>query len=90
MHSFIHSSMALQPFVGPWPLLQFLNLFYTGGRTPWTSDQTVARPLPTHKHKRIHIHPCLEWDSNLRSQRSSEQIVHALDRSATVTGKLIK
>jgi hypothetical protein len=25
-----HSSMALQPFVGPWPLLQFRNLFYTG------------------------------------------------------------
>jgi hypothetical protein len=25
--SFIHSSMALQPFVGPWPLLQFRNLF---------------------------------------------------------------
>jgi hypothetical protein len=29
---FIHSSMALQPFVGPWPLLQFRNLFYTDGR----------------------------------------------------------
>jgi hypothetical protein len=26
MYSFIHSSMALQPFVGPWPLLQFRNL----------------------------------------------------------------
>jgi hypothetical protein len=25
--SFIHSSVALQPFVGPWPLFQFLNLF---------------------------------------------------------------
>jgi hypothetical protein len=23
----IHSSMALQPFVGPWPLLQFRNPF---------------------------------------------------------------
>jgi hypothetical protein len=27
IRSFIHSSMALQPFVGPWPLFQFLNLF---------------------------------------------------------------
>jgi hypothetical protein len=27
IHSFIHPSMALQPFVGPWPLLQFRNLF---------------------------------------------------------------
>jgi hypothetical protein len=24
-HSFIHSSMALRPFVGPWPLFQFRN-----------------------------------------------------------------
>jgi hypothetical protein len=36
-------STALQPF-GPWPLSQFLNL-YTVGRTPWTGDQPVARPL---------------------------------------------
>jgi hypothetical protein len=39
-----HSSMALQPFVRPWPLLQFRNLFYADGRTPWISDQPVARP----------------------------------------------
>jgi hypothetical protein len=62
---FIHSSMVLQPFVGPWPLLQFRNLLYTGGRTPWTSDQPVARPLPIHRtiqtqKKRTHIHPCCE------------------------------
>jgi hypothetical protein len=37
--------MALQPFVGPWSLLQFRNLFYTDGRTPWTNDQLVARTL---------------------------------------------
>jgi hypothetical protein len=30
--------MALQPFVGHWPLFSFL-IFYTVGRTPWTSDQ---------------------------------------------------
>jgi hypothetical protein len=45
--------MALQPFVGPWLLFQFLNL-YTVGRTPWTGDQPVARPLPT-QNKRTHI-----------------------------------
>jgi hypothetical protein len=38
-------SMALEPF-GPWPLFQFL--VYTIGRTPWTGDQPVSRPLPTH------------------------------------------
>jgi hypothetical protein len=38
-------------FVGPWPFLSFLNL-YTVGRTAWTGDQPVARPLPTHtEHK---------------------------------------
>jgi hypothetical protein len=41
--------MALQPFVGPWPLLQFPNLFYTDGRTPWTGDQPVPKPLPTYR-----------------------------------------
>jgi hypothetical protein len=49
IHSFIHPSMALQLFVQPWPLLQFSNLFYADGRTPWTSDQPVARPLPIHR-----------------------------------------
>jgi hypothetical protein len=43
---FIHSSIAVEPFVEPWPLLYFRTHFYTPGRTPWTSDQSVARPLP--------------------------------------------
>jgi hypothetical protein len=78
IHSFIYSSMALQPLVGPWPLPQFRNLFYTDGRTSWTSDQPVARPLPTYRtiqtqNKRAHIHTCLEWDSNPRAQCSSER-----------------
>jgi hypothetical protein len=29
-----HSSMALQPFVGPWPILQLRTLFYIDSRTP--------------------------------------------------------
>jgi hypothetical protein len=44
----IYLSAALQPFVGPWPLFQFLNM-YTVGRTPWTGDQPVVRPLPAYK-----------------------------------------
>jgi hypothetical protein len=73
IHSFVH-----QPFVGSWPLLQFRNLFYTIGRSPWTSDQPVPRPLPAHRttqtqNKRTHRHPCFQWDSNSRSQRSSER-----------------
>jgi hypothetical protein len=74
----IHSSVALQPFVGPWPLLQFRNIFYTDGRTPWMSDQPVTRPLTTHRatqtqDKRTHRHPCLEWHSNPRSQLSTKR-----------------
>jgi hypothetical protein len=72
-HSFIIGTTV---FVGPWPLLQFPNLFYTDERTPWTSDQPVARPLPTHRttqtKKRTHKHPCLERDLNPRSQCSRE------------------
>jgi hypothetical protein len=49
---------------GPWPLFQFPNL-HTVGRTPWTSDQPVVRPLLIHRttqtqNKHIHKHPCLE------------------------------
>jgi hypothetical protein len=40
--------IALQPFIGPWPLFQFLNL-YTAGRKPWTEDQPVARELRAHR-----------------------------------------
>jgi hypothetical protein len=70
--------MALQPLLRPWPLLKFRNLFFTDGRTPLTSDQPVVRPLPTHRgtqtqNKRTHRHLCLEWDSNPRSQCSSER-----------------
>jgi hypothetical protein len=38
--------MALQHFVGR--IFSFL-IFYTVGRTPWTGDQPVARPLPAHR-----------------------------------------
>jgi hypothetical protein len=64
--SFIQLSMALQPFVVPWPLLQFCNLFYTDSRIPWTSNEPITRPLPTHRttqtqNKHTHRHPYLEW-----------------------------
>jgi hypothetical protein len=50
--TFIHSSMALHPSIGPWSLLQFRNLFYTDGRTPWTRDKpSQGRYLHTGQHK---------------------------------------
>jgi hypothetical protein len=38
---------------GPWPLFQFHDHF-TDGRTPWASDQLVARPLPKHRTTQTH------------------------------------
>jgi hypothetical protein len=64
--------MALQPFVGPWPLLQFRNHFYTDGRTPWMSDQPVAKPLPTHKTTHIDIHALSRIQTHDPSVRASE------------------
>jgi hypothetical protein len=71
-------------------LLEFLDL-YIVGRTPWTEDQPVARPLPTHRTTQTRnkstqtsmyrvgfepMIPAFEW----------AKTVHALDRIATVIG----
>jgi hypothetical protein len=82
--------MALQSFVEPRPLSSFLML-YTVVRTPWTGDQPVARPLPTHRTTQT---------QNRRTQTSMPQTgfeptipvfersksVHALDRAAYFIG----
>jgi hypothetical protein len=51
-------------------------ILYTVGTTPLMGDQPVARQrylhAGQHKHRRkTHRHPCLEWDSYPRPQRSS-------------------
>jgi hypothetical protein len=62
---------------------RFLFGSYTIGRTSWTSDRPVARPLPkywtaqtrinSHTHTHTHTkHPCPKWDSNPRSRPPSE------------------
>jgi hypothetical protein len=90
----VYLSMALEPFVGPWPLFQFLDLFYTVDRTPWTGDQPIARPLPAHRTAQT---------QNRRKRISMLQIgfeptlpvferaktVHALGQAATVIGVII-
>jgi hypothetical protein len=74
-----------------WSIGLISQFFYhfTDGRTPWTGHQLVARPLPKHRitqtqNKHIHI-PNIHA---LCGIRASERVktVHALDRSATVTG----
>jgi hypothetical protein len=53
-----------QPFVGPWPTSQVLDL-YTVGSTPWTGDQPITRPLPTHRTTQT---------QNKRTQTSMPQV----------------
>jgi hypothetical protein len=63
------------------PLLDLARFFsflilYTVGRTPWTGNQPVARPLSTRRStqtqdKLTQTPHCLEWDSNPRLQCSS-------------------
>jgi hypothetical protein len=85
--------MALKPFVGSWPLFQFRNYFYTDGRTPWTGDQPVIRPLPAHRTAQT---------QNKRTRTSTSEVgfeptlpvfkraktIHALDRAVTVIDSL--
>jgi hypothetical protein len=49
----IFFSVALQPFPGLGLLFRFCDLLYTYGRTPWMSDQLIARPLPTQANTNI-------------------------------------
>jgi hypothetical protein len=65
------SAMALQPFVGPWPL-QFCNLFHTDGRTPCrVISPSRGRYLHTGQHKhRINAHTEVHALSGIRTPRS--------------------
>jgi hypothetical protein len=64
---------------------------YTDGRTPWTGDQPVARPLPTHttaqtQNKRTQTSmPLVGFEPTIPVFERAKT-VHALDSAATVTG----
>jgi hypothetical protein len=87
----VHPSTHLEPFIGLWPLFSFLIL-YTVSRTPWTGDQPVARPLPTHrttqKNKRTQTSmPRVGFEPTIPVFERSKT-VHALDSAVTVIGYL--
>jgi hypothetical protein len=75
----------------PWPLFEFLNL-YPVGRTPWTGDQPVARPLPKLKttqtqNKRTQTSiPCLGFEPTIPGFARAKT-VHGLGCAATVIGQ---
>jgi hypothetical protein len=76
----IHLSMALQSFVGPWQLISFL-IVYTVGRTPWTGDQHVARPLQIYRTNAQTSMPRVEFElTNPVFERA--KAVPALDRAS--------
>jgi hypothetical protein len=64
---------------------------FTDGRTPWTSDQLVARPLPKHrttqtqnKHTYRTSMPCVGFKPTIPASERTKT-VHVLDRTATMT-----
>jgi hypothetical protein len=67
--SFVHSSMALEPFVGPWPLLQFRNLFTQPvGLLGRVIGPSQGRYLNTGQHKqRINAHKDIHALSGIRT-----------------------
>jgi hypothetical protein len=81
----IFFSQALQP---PWALASDFQFheYFTDGRTHWTSDQLVARPLPKHRtaqtqNKHIHI-PNIHIFCEIRIHDPgfrAKKTVHALD-----------
>jgi hypothetical protein len=69
--------MALPTHSGSWALIQFHN-YFSDCRTPWTSDQLVARPLPIHRktqtqNKRIHT-PNIHTLSGIRTYDLSVRV----------------
>jgi hypothetical protein len=89
IHSLINQWL-YKPLCWAWPALQFRNLYYTVGSTPWTSDQPVARPLPTHsttqtQNKRTHT--SMPWVGFEPAIPAFELVktIHALDRAATMS-----
>jgi hypothetical protein len=84
--------MALQPLLGPRLCFSFVICSYIDGRTPWTSDQLVARPLPEHRKTRTqikHTEISMPWVGfePMIPAFVRVQTVHALDRVITMIGE---
>jgi hypothetical protein len=85
-------SIALPAHSGPRPLIQFRNHFFTDGRTPWTGDQPVARPLPEQRTTETQNKRTQTFITQVRFEPTIRvfvraKTVHALDRAATMTGE---
>jgi hypothetical protein len=86
IHLSIYLPMVVQPFIGPWPLFQFID-FYTVGKTPWTGGQQVARPLssrrtPQPQNKRTQRSICQAGFEPMIPVPERTKTVHVSDRAA--------
>jgi hypothetical protein len=70
IHSFIHSSMALQHLNGPWPLFQFHNLIHSRQKS-FIGDQPVARPLRTQDN----THTDIQALRGIQNHNSNVQVI---------------
>jgi hypothetical protein len=69
-------SVALQTLFGPWPLFHIINFVHS--RWDFLDGESVRHKTATYTQNNTntmnaHREPCLEWDSNPWSQRSSER-----------------
>jgi hypothetical protein len=67
-------------------------ILYTVGKTPWTGDQPVARPLPTHRTSQTQNKRTQTFMPGVGFEPTTPvferaKTVHDLDRLATVIGK---
>jgi hypothetical protein len=82
--------MALQLFIGPWPLFQFLNPIHSR-QDPLEGVQPIVRLLPTHRTTQIQIKltqtlPRVGFEPTIPAFEMAKA-VHALDCAATVIGQ---
>jgi hypothetical protein len=82
--------MVVQSFLGTWPFFNVLIL-YTVGRTPWTGEQPVSRPLPTQRTtqtqtKRTQTSMPREGFEPIIPAFERAKTGRALDRADTVSG----
>jgi hypothetical protein len=72
------------PWLGPRLLFSFVIFFYTPGRSHWTSDELVARPLPTHRTTQTQTYmPRVGFEPTIPAFEQAKT-VDFLDRAATV------
>jgi hypothetical protein len=81
----IHGSIVLLLNLGRF--FRFL-IMYTVGRTPWTGDQPVARPLPTQNKRTQTSMPRVGFEPTIPAFERAKT-VHALDRAVSLIGRML-